>query len=884
MPVFNLDTAIAAWRQSFANHPAFSPDDLDELENHLRDHIDLRRAAGDPVDAAFKAAVAHMGDYAETEGEYRKLMRDKLRNSSERARLITWSLGLLQNQMKVAVRSLAKRRSYALLNIAGLTLGLACCGLILLYAHHEWRYDRFVEDSEHVYQINDLYRANWYHTLGFPSFGSSSFEEQVAQVEGLRQLAEVEAVAQFHVTQRKQYLTVDGERHTVDQVLSTNTGPALADLFSLQLVAGTLDLEAPNTAILARDVAIRMFGGPSAAIDRVVQHDTLDLRVVGVVERLPSTSHLTFDLIESVPIIPHWGAYVYAKLHPSADVERVTALATDVLFAARPQRAEDPNYHERRLVPLHDLHYTADALYPIKPPGDPRYLTLFLLTGLILFVLTCTNYMNLSAAMYSARRKEIGMRKVAGASRGSVAIQFVTEGVVLAAISLPLAFGLMTLARPYLADLMGLDGGALTFAAAGPVLAVLALVTLLTGLVAGTYPAFWLARVEALDLFHRSAPRPRGRLHPRQILTGVQFALLIGLACLTLIINQQLRFVADRDLGYATEGVLVLNNMGGAENYRQFKTLLAAQPNVLAVGTGYAPGRRFNQIEYRAAEGATVFNDANEIHVDMDYLAALGISSPQLDALFAPGGPDQVFAINQATADRLGWPEPIGQTVVTEPNYEGGDPSVVDAIVDDLHFFSLHETVRPLLIDIHRESRWVYQVLLRVRTDQLPDALAAANSAWATVRPDVPFEPTFLDATLAALYEDEQRAGRLSVVFTVLAVVLGLLGLAGLTAFIASRRTKEMGVRKVLGASVLQILGLLSREFIRLVLVALLVAIPLTYLAAEAWLNRFAYRIDVSFGVFALVGLAALLLTVFAVSIQSYRTARANPVEALRYE
>ncbi|MEM1093719.1 MAG: FtsX-like permease family protein [Bacteroidota bacterium] len=883
MPSFNLNTAIAAWRQSFANHPAFGPNDLDELENHLRDHLAQRLDAGDTPEVAFKAAVAHVGDYAQTEGEYRKLMRDKLRQPAERTRLVSWSVGLLHNQMKVAIRSLAKRRSYALLNIAGLTLGLACCGLILLYAHHEWRHDRFVEDSEHIYQINDLYRANWYHTLGFPSFARSSEEEQLAQVDGLNALAEVEAAVQFHVTPRTQYLTFEGERHTVDKVLSTNIGSDIATFFSLQTVAGTLDLSAPNTVLLTRDVAERMFGAPTGAIDQVIQRDGVDWRVGGVVERVPSASHLTFDIIEADYLIPYWGAYLYAKLRPSADVERVTALATDVLFAARPERAEDPNYQERRLVPLHDLHYTADALYPIKPPGDPRYLTLFLLTGLILFVLTCTNYMNLSAAMYGARRKEIGMRKVAGASRGSVAIQFVTEAVMLAAISLPLAFGLMVVARPYLAEVMGLAPSALAFASASPVLLALGAVTLLTGLIAGTYPAVWLARIEALDLFQRGAMTRRQRLHPRHLLTGLQFALLIGLACLTLIINQQLRFVAERDLGYATEGVLVLGDIGEASDYRAFKALLADEPNVMAVGSGYAPGPRFNQIEYRAAESETVFNDANSITVDMDYFAALGITTPELEALFAPDGPDAVFAINQAAADRMGWDAPVGEAMVVDPTYYT-EPTVVDAVVDDLHFFSLHETMRPLLINVERTRSWIFQVVVRVRADQLPEALAATEAAWATVRPDVPFQPAFLDDSMAALYEEEQRAGRLSMVFTGLAIILGLLGLAGLTAFLASRRTKEIGVRKVLGASVPQILGLLGREFIGLVVVAVLVAGPLTYLAAEAWLNRFAYRIDIGLDVFAVVAAAALVLTLLAVALQSLRTARANPVEALRYE
>ncbi|MEM6647873.1 MAG: FtsX-like permease family protein [Bacteroidota bacterium] len=666
-------------------------------------------------------------------------------------------------------------------------------------------------------------------------------------------------------------------------MLSTNLGSDFATFFSLQLVVGSLDLTAPSTVLLTRDVAVRMFGDPAAAVDQVIQRDEVDWRVGGVVERLPSTSHLTFDIVEADYLIPYWGAYVYVKLYPSANVEGVTALATDVVLTAVPRLAEGTNYQERRLVPLHDLHYTADALYPIKPPGDPRYLTLFLLTGLILFVLTCTNYMNLSAAMYGARRKEIGMRKVAGASRGSVAIQFVTEAVVLAAVSLPLAFGLMVAARPHLAEVMGLEATALAFTAASPALLALALVALLTGLIAGTYPAVWLARIEALDLFQRGANTRRRRLHPRHLLTGLQFALLIGLACLTLIINQQLRFVAERDLGYATEGVLVLGDIGQASDYRAFKALLADEPTVMAVASGYAPGPRFNQIEYRAAESETVYNDANSITVDMDYFAALGITTPELEVLFAPGGPDVVFAINQAAADRMGWDNPVGEAMVVDPTYYT-EPTVVDAVVDDLHFFSLHETMRPLLINAERERSWVFQVVVRVRTEQLPEALAVTEAAWATVRPDVPFQPTFLDDTMAALYEEEQRAGRLSMVFTGLAIVLGLLGLAGLTAFLASRRTKEIGVRKVLGASVPQILALLGREFVGLVVVALLIAVPVTYAAAEAWLNRFAYRIDIGLEVFALVGGVALVLTVLAVAIQSLRTARANPVEALRYE
>lgn len=799
---------------------------------------------------------------------------------------------MIKNYFKIALRNLRRHAGYTGINVAGLTVGLACCALTVLYVRHELSYDRFHEEADQVFQVNRSQRGQWYAVVGFGAWADASTEDQRALPRALEALPPVEDAAQFYLAPQPTFVQTGAARFAEEDVLYTNTGRAFLKTFTFDFVEGNAQqaLRGPQTALLTERAARRYFGD-EAALGQTLRVDTLDLEVTGVVEDWPAASHFDFEVALSVPRIPHWGAYTYVRLAEGADAEAAAALVTKAMNQVNPDRADDPLAGGERLVPLTALHFTQDALYPLTPPGDLRYVYFFALLGALVLLVTCINYMNLSAAMYAARHKEIGVRKVMGAGRSAVARQFLLEAVLLALLCLPLALIAVRLALPPFNRLMGLDltNGFLH----DPLMAVLLLsLTLAAGGLAGSYPALVLSRRPALALFDRARAAGgagQGRIRARQVLVVTQFSLLIALGSLAFLMNRQLQFVQQKDLGLATDGVVTLRGLGDAEAYRRLKARLEAQPGVRAVGWGGGPGEAYNRATFKAEGTDVVYDDANFRYVSLSWFDVMGIESAAVDRWLGAEGelPETLFFLNETAAQRLGWDNPVGQTVIEDPssNDGAGYPFTVSGVVPDAHLFSLRESVRPLFIVAYPNANYVYDVVARLDARQdLGAAMEQVEAAWQAVVPGQPFDPAFMTDELAQLYAQDRQAGTLSAYLTALAVLLAMLGLLGLSAYLTGQRRKEIGVRKVLGATVPQILLLLSREFVLLVAVAFGVAVPLAYAAARWWLTGFAYRIEIGPGAFLLVGGGALLAALAAVSYQAVKAATANPTDALRAE
>ena len=798
---------------------------------------------------------------------------------------------MLKNYLKIAYRNLRRHKGYTAINVLGLTMGLACCALTLLYVRHELSYDAFHEEADEVFQVNRNLRGQWYSLVGFTAYAETSTEDQLLLPRSLEALPAVEHAAQFYVAPQPTFVQAGADRFAEDDLLYTNTGRALLETFTFEFIEGNerQALDGPLTALLTRSAARRLFG-EERALGQTIQVDTLDLEVTGVVADWPATSHVDFDVALNVPRIPHWGAYTYVRLADGADPDAATALVTEALDRIDPDRIGDPLVGGERLLPLTDVHFTRDALYSLTPPGDLRYVLFFVLVGGLVLLVTCINYMNLSVALYAARNKEIGVRKVVGAGQGAVAGQFLLEAVALALLCLPLVLAVVGGLLPFVNRLMDL---ALTnrFLHDPPMLALLVGVALVAGGLAGSYPALVLSRRPALALFDRALAMGRSgrrRVSVRQALVVAQFALLIALGSLTFLMNRQLRYVQQRDLGLATEGVVTLRGVGDAEDYRRLKARLERLPSVEAVGWGGGPGEAYNRVTFRAEGTDVVYDDANFRYVSLSWFDVMDVQSPDVERWRTAGGelPEALYFINETAARRLGWENPIGRTLIEDPagNDGAGYPFTVDGVVPDVHLFSLHEPVRPLFVVAYPDADWLYDMVVRVNAQDLGATMEAVEAAWTSAIPDQPFDPAFVTDDLATLYAQDRQAGALSAYLTTLAVVLALLGLLGLSAYLTGLRRKEIGVRKVLGASVPQILVLLSREFVALVLVAFAVAVPLAYAAARWWLGDFAYRIAIGADVFLLMGGLALLVALLAVGYQALRAATADPVKSLRYE
>ncbi|MEM1125013.1 MAG: ABC transporter permease [Bacteroidota bacterium] len=790
---------------------------------------------------------------------------------------------MFRNYLTVALRTLGRQRAYAAINLLGLAVGLTCAALVVLFLRHEQSYDRHFPAAEQLYQVHTKYRASWYSVVGFDRYFQTPAEDQLRQIEAIRDVPAVEQAAHFMYFSEPQFIEVDGERFVEESLLTTNTGAAWLDLFAPTFVQGEAlsALDRPFTAVITEAVAERYFG-EAEAVGQTIRLDTLDLTVTGVVEPLPATSHFTFDLAVNLPRIGYWGGYTYARLAPGAAPDDAETAVEGAIRASNPRLAESPLFEATRLLPVTALHYNDDALYPLKPPSQPAYIFLIGSVGLLVLLITLTNYVNLSLALYTTRQQEVAVRKALGAERNSLISQFLIEATLLASCSMLLALGLVELILPFFDATMGTA----IAASAGrlEVAALLCGLALITGLAAGAYPAFWLARRQALALFRKQgrAGRP-ARVDLRRVLITGQFALLIGLGSLTWFIQHQLRYVQDKDLGFAYEGVISINGVGGGENYARLKGQLEGVPGIAAVGMGLTPGPSFNQVTYRAPDSDVVFDDANWTYVDFGWFDVLQIDSPFLDDFRNRPAPESgFFVVNDATAQRLGYDDPVGQTVILEPEFEGGTEEQIAGVVDDLHMFSLHEAVRPLLINVQPEPSWAFSALVRLDTPDRAATMAEIEAIWAEVRPDQPLEVTYVDETLRTLYEEDQRIATLTLVLTGLAVVMAILGLVGLAAYMTNRRRKEISVRKVLGASVGSILGLLNREFVGLVGAGLVIAAPLAYLVSRAWLDTFAYRVDLNVWVFPAVAVGALLLTLLAVGTQTLHAAHVNPAETLR--
>lgn len=812
---------------------------------------------------------------------------------------------MLRNYFKIAVRSLIRQKRYALINGVGLTLGLCCIFLSTLYLRNETRYDQFHEKSADTYRLLRTYRSQIYTCLPFQNYSNTSADEQLRLAQGFEELSGVGSVTQFvlsnsAIAERGAYFveTEAGNAFTEEQILFTNRGKDFLEIFDWSFLAGDpiSALDAPYRVVLSESTAKKYFGPDwqqdNGILSTSLRIDTIDYQISGVIQDVPSYSHIEFDLAVSVPSIPSWGAYTYAHLMPGVDPTQVNQQLNQSYLTLYPEQQEDPLEKGITLQSLTDIHLSSNYLYELKKPGDVRYLYIFGIIGLIILVITCINYTNLSVAMYTGRQKEIGMRKVMGARKRDISGQFLFEAMLLAFISLPLALLLMELLLPYFNQLMELQLRN-DFLRELPLFAIALGLTLGIGILSGLYPSLLLSRKTLTQLFKNKLGQSKAGFSLRHALVGFQLVLLIALGSATLLINRQLTFIEQKNLGYEKEGILSFG-LDDVEDYRYIRNQLLTLPQVVSVGSGSQPGElMYNQVTYTLQGSASVLDNGTSLYMDQGLVQTLGITHPALQKL--DQGADEVLLINRTAAETLGRisdqasENVIGEVLITEPEYvneEGGNgfPAVVDGIMEDFHYFTLKETINPMFIWVRKEPEWVYNAVVKVKTDQLYETIGQIRDVYAQVRSDVPFQVQFMDERLETLYAQERQIGQLSTVLSTVAVLLAILGLSGLVSFIAYERRSEISIRKVFGASLGQILLLINREFVLLVMIATLLAAPLAYFGVNAWLDNFAYRITPSWLDMVAVGLISLVIVIVIVSWQSFRTAQRNPAQTLREE
>ena len=894
--MFDLEKAIAAWRRSFRYRRVFFEDDLEELERHLRDHVAGLVEQGWSQKEAFDEAIRGVGEYGAMETEYRKVFWAKVKHRRGVLREIIWEATMVKNYLKIAFRTLRKHKGYAFINVTGLAVGLACCLLILFYVQDELSYDRHFPEAERIYRV----------TLQESTEGRSV--QRAATPPALaptlmREFAEVQRAVRFSKF-TSPTLRI-GERTFYDVRYST-ADDGFFDIFRLPFVWGdpATALDEPNSIVLTRTAAKTYFGDVNPLGQRIIGPERFahpEMVVTAVIEDLPPNTHFSFDILlnreayvarDSRAGDAQWwlyGDYTYVLLSDGSEVAAAT-LASKLPILPEKYLSERPgNQFSFHLQPLTRIHLYSHLENEFQPNSHAAYVYVFGGVALLILLIACINFVNLATARATQRAREVGVRKVVGAHRNQLVRQFLGESILLAGVATALALVLAWAALPLFNQLSG-KALALREGSAGWFWLVVPGVAVGVGVLAGSYPALFLSAF-------RPALVLKGTVHSgsswstrlRQGLVVFQFTISIILLIGVVVIVNQWTYMQQADLGFDKEHIVVLpyRSMEPSVTPETIKQELLRHPGVEQVSMS-----RFVPTEDLVVNGSPMPEGADyEVPVywhvvDVDYIDTFG-----LDLLEGRGfsnllasdtvGTYGALVINETAVKRFGWTEPLDKALLNP--FSGEELGRVIGVVRDFHMTSLHEEIQPLVYWVG-SGRSYRRLIVRLNPGQVAEAMAFLEQQWARFAPGRSFDYFFMDEHYDALYRSEQRLSRLIGVFALLAVAVAGLGLFGLAAFTAEQRTKEIGIRKALGASVESILVLLSKDYVKLVLWAVVLASPVAYLAAQQWLAGFAYRVEISWGVFLLAGLLSLAIALLTVGYQSIRVALTDPVESLRYE
>jgi putative ABC transport system permease protein len=828
-----------------------------------------------------------------------------------------------RNYLTVAMRALAKNRTYAFINIFGLAIGLAATIALLLYVRYETSFDEWLPDAERVYQVQSI------HTD--PETGHVT-RQQAAH--GVLSQALPKDFPQIELISR-----ADGDEH----IYLRGSEAVFSDVFmveapffrilQLPFLYGDPEraLDAADSLVFSRSEAVRFFGTPDVvgrSVTRIVRGEKRELRVTGVFEDLPRNSHLDFKAVTRISEDDiegcSWGCingYVYLKLRPGAspgDIHRQLPAwekrAIPPVDVGGLQVSEGDSF-DWRLVNVRDVHLSGvEAGSDERPTNDRRTIATFTIIALLILGIASANFVNLATARAGQRAREVALRKVLGANRRQLVMQFLGESLLLTGVAMLIALALAELALPPLSAVMNADLR-LDYVGSHGVLAPLAALWLLVGLAGGLYPAFYLSRYQpgAVLKANRSSTEPAGTGRLRNLLVVAQFGVSIGLIVCTLVIYAQTRFVETTDPGYRRQGVFQAGNLNRAVMVPLTETLLreaAAVPGVRhaaattihpASGTTLntrvqLPGRAqpltlgwysvspefFPTLNIRLLAGRTLQRgvERDRMYIPFETEEATAAA----ERMLAARGVNVV--INRLAARQLGFEDPVqalGKTFrVNSLSDEAGMlPVTVVGVVEDSRFRSMREPPEPIIF----HDGGIYRTLLVHYDAADPETVRnAVGGVWKKLAPEAPYVAEYTDSDLAELYKADRARGFGFAGFAGLAVLVACLGLFGLAAFTAERRTKEIGIRKVFGASVADIVALLAWQFSRPVVIANLVAWPVAWWLMRDWLNGFDLRIDLGPGPFVLAGLLALAIAVGTVSGHALRIARTNPIHALRYE
>ncbi|HEY9002582.1 MAG TPA: ABC transporter permease [Mucilaginibacter sp.] len=800
---------------------------------------------------------------------------------------------MIRNYLKTAYRSLRKNTGFTAINVLGLSIGLATCLLIVFYVVDELNYDKFNTKADRVYRITESARLNTHE--GTWASSAEPFIEVMKgfpQVEKFTRIIPIEAL--FYSP--KQYFVSKGNEKIQENNIAY-TESSLFDVFTLPMAAGDAKnvLDAPHTAVITESTAQKYFGKTDVVGQVLRINDTNLYHITGVIKDIPTQSHFHYDFFLSYSSIPEshqhgWGyegVHSYLLLKPGTDVQSLASQMTKVYI----KNSYDPsvwtkggNYVRVDLTNLRDIHLRSTAENELEKGGSMEYVYIFSCIGAFILLIACVNFMNLSTARSSNRAKEVGVRKVLGSVRKNLVAQFLIESTLVSLISTIIAIILAIVLLP-LFNQVAAKQLSFTFQSLIWLVPSLAAIVLIVGFLAGMYPALYLSGFRPIEVLKGKLSAGFKSSFLRSSLVVFQFGISIVLIISTLVIYNQLNYIHNKKLGFDRSEVLIIKNTNSLDKKaatltQELKELTGVVSTTMStyVPTGHDRNITglFPQLPIQLKQDVL----SEFWPVDENYLNTMGIKliagrnfSKQMATDTA------AMIVNEAFVAKFGFKDPLGKTVYRD-SY-GIQPYHIVGVMKNFHFSSLRDEIKPCALVYSADYG---AISIKMKTANLAGLMTQIENKWKQFAPNQQFVYSFMDADFDATYRNEQRLGTLFISFSTLAILIACLGLFGLAAYAAEQRTKEIGIRKVLGASVSGIVRLISIDFIRLVFISILIASPLAWYFMNKWLQDFAYRTELHWWILAVAGVVAIIIAFATISYQSIKAALTNPVKSLRSE
>lgn len=808
---------------------------------------------------------------------------------------------MFRDYLKTALRNIRKNKLFSIINILGLSLGIATCFILLLYVQDELSYDRFNKNADNIVRIifqADINGGKINESVVMPPVAQTIKKDfpEVEDATRLRAYGAAKITYKDKVFKDDRFAFVD---------------PNFFSIFTLPMIEGNAKtaLLEPHTVVITKETAQKYFGNdPNSyrnAMGKTLEFndDTETYTITGVIENIPSNSHFHFDIFGSMKgwknaTSDTWlgsNYYTYLLLKPGTNRKQMQAKFPAMVAKYMGSQMQQQmglsleqfmtkgNSMGFALQPLTSIHLHSATNNELEPGGNANYVYIFAGVALFLLIVACINFINLSTAGASKRLKEVGIRKVVGSGRFQLVRQFLSESIVISLFALLIAIVMVQLALP---EFNTISGKHLSFGTK-PIMGLIGL-GLLVGIASGIYPAFYLSSFKPIAVLKGKLTTNHKSFGLRSSLVVFQFFISVALIIGTIVVYQQMRFMQNKDLGYNKDQLLTIPNSSVlGKNEQVFKQQMLQDPRIVNATVSWyrpaGPSNYNNSLAYPQGNDHLIVNGV-EYHVDEEYIPTMGmqmISGRNFSKDFETDS--SAIILNETAAKALGWNDAtaVGKTVIRQNSDKGDNfPFHVIGVVKNFNFKSLHEVISPLYMSLEPEGGLIF----RIKTTDVAGLLSTMKKQWDSYNVDEPFTYNFMDDLFNKTYAAEQKTGTILNLFSALIIFVACLGLFGLVTYTAEQRTKEIGIRKVLGASISQVIQMLSKEFLKLVLIASLIAFPVAWWGMNEWLQGFAYRTNVSWWVFAVAGFAALLIALITISFQAIKAAIANPVKSLRNE